>query len=746
MDSELPLRLLGHKNGEFYVFDPRLEGVDCFDIASYTWGNEVPKYDPKIYGVDWEVTINSQRLEDLKKLMMEANLQYLWVDCVCINQTDEEEKAHEIPKMHFYYKRAQNCHILLDMAEIWNPLEIVDDLQFVGHILSHMGGTALASEAVGLTRNLINRLSEWSNKEWAFPMDKSMVRSTAVDMGVLNCYSTCVTRVMSLFRNFYFRRVWTFQEMILGKNVSLWAINPKGIVSIGEFDTWMDLATDSKDRAHKLYWWIDSCRYLRSGSIDAILRIIDEDKLILNSLQIQVRGISSARSDIINGGRSWWYENIKGVSNVFSAISLTRRQCRYKKDIFRGLLGIFHGLFAPEEVDTILSGDDVEKLSFNFFKQLSMKTGYAWTKLAISSKDRGERDWIPVVENYNGPLGTDCFAGVICLGRVSQKGQVKCEALTGLKGAPRKYMKILLHQGNRGHHFVFKGCNCGKKVKTGMFSRELIQTNDQPMNVVRDDTGRILVQCATVLGNILDPGSDIVRYRWRLLSMLQPNWTISDPNAKPRWWIDRCVSGTVWEKPDPETFRVHNWSMNYRFLDITGFESRLENDSTKNIWCEVQVNCGCRIEGPFSLIFEAIIAMEGSFLGNTAMYLDNDNRIILRDGLGLVQTGDMGRSFKLVAFGGDVNAYRSYASSCTSTKEHERVPFKLPWPTGRALVREEFVHDLTDMMRDYGYVSTDGAGNLLICRNHVMDQYKIIGVCIDENIFSEKKPHTVTIR
>ena len=35
------------------------------------------------------------------------------------------------------------------------------------------------------------------------------------------------------------------------------------------------------------------------------------------------------------------------------------------------------------------SGDDMERISFNFFKQLSTKTGFAWTKLAISSGERG---------------------------------------------------------------------------------------------------------------------------------------------------------------------------------------------------------------------------------------------------------------------------------------------------------------------------------------------------------------------
>ena len=116
-----------------------------------------------------------------------------------------------------------------------------------------MGGAALASEA-RLTENVSNRLSKWADSdEWAFPVNKMIVRSAAVDMGVLNCYATCINHIRSLFDNMYFTRVWTFQEMILGKNITLWAVNPQRINCIGELDTWMDLATDSKDKAYKLW-------------------------------------------------------------------------------------------------------------------------------------------------------------------------------------------------------------------------------------------------------------------------------------------------------------------------------------------------------------------------------------------------------------------------------------------------------------------------------------------------------------
>ncbi|KAE9366385.1 hypothetical protein N431DRAFT_562939 [Stipitochalara longipes BDJ] len=751
MAPNLPSRLLGHTDGNFFVFDPRSYGGHVeFDIISYTWGDPVDPYKCGINGISWEVTINPERLDDIKRLMVSAGVQYLWADCVCINQTDTEEKSVEISKMYEYYKNARKCHILVGMAEVWDPQEIVNNLKFLDHVLSYMRGAALSSDAVGLTANLANRLSGWANKDWNFPVGKDTVRSTGIDMGVLNCYSTSIKHVRSLFKNSYFSRMWTFQEMILGKNVTMWGVNHKSISRIGELHVWMDLATDSKDKAYKLQEWIEDSRVLKSGPVSAILRIIEQDKLYLNFLQTQVEGISGARTDIINGGPNWWRENFKGISNIFSAVSITPRKCGVKADIFRGLLGIFSGLFTPEEIKAKMSGNDIDTISFNFFKQLSTKTGYAWTKLALSSREREEWGWIPVVENYNSVMTTDCFAGVVNLGRLRpkgrEKGQIISMATTGIEGVPRKYMNIVLSRQNTGFQFIFKGCNCGKKQNTGFFSSELIPTHNQPRNVVKDETGRILVQCATILGSIMDPGCNIVQYRRKLLGELQPRWTVSDPSAKPIDWINRCVSGTPWENPNLQYLRAHNMSMNYQMIDITDCDSRLANESTESISCEVRVNCGCTITAPFAFLFEAITAVEGSFLGDTTATLDEDNRIVLKDGLGLVQVGDVNRTFKMVAFGGDINAHKSYASSCRNTKPDKPVVPKLPWPKCRALVREEFTHDATDMLRDYGYFESSGSGNLLLCRKQPLDMYKIIGVCIDEFIPNKKGNHAVNIR
>jgi hypothetical protein len=741
-------------------------------------------------------------MKELLRLMEEADIQFLWADCVCIDQENEAEKSAEVGRMYEYYKSAERCHIIINMDDVldplsihkseakgqnkeqkeeglennreeppgatirhnsvWNPQAIVDDLKFLDHILHHTVIAAVATDAF-LSPNVVKRLSAWERAPWLFQISQVAVRAAAVEPGIVNCYATCVKHVRSLFRNLYFSRVWTFQEMLLGKNITMWGVNPSVMECIGQFDAWMDLAIDASDKAAKLSKWIDDGKVFKTNGINAILQVIEEDQIELSFLRTQVQGISSARTDIIAGGPRWWQDNHKGICNVFSAISIWPRSCEERTDIYKGLLGVFHGLFTKEEIEGLGragGGEEIEAIAFAFFRQLSLRTDRAWTRLAISSGRRGNWDWIPMVSNPTHITTTDIFAGVVDLGSLTPDGRVKTSGVMGLKGTPRPYVKFQPRQEAKGlgFKFVFRGCNAGKNVKTSTFKSEPIPLITQMRDVAEDETGRILVQISTIIGALLDPTGNVVEYRRRLLRKLQPRWRVTDPNAKPVGWIDRCVSGTPWENPGFEYIRAHNHSVSYSMPALYDCQSRLCNESTEDISCEIRVNCGCTIVAPFYFALEAIIAVHGSFLGKTSVGLDKDNRIILQDGVGVIQPGDVGKGFHIVAFEGDIHAHRAYASSCRNTKKDKPVPNTVSWPRGRAIVRDEFSHAATDIMKDYGYIQTGGyvqedgyvqsggSGNLLLCRNNPLDDYRIVGVCIDNSIENSKGKKRVVIR
>jgi hypothetical protein len=157
MATTLPQRLLTIVGGELGVINTIEHNVSEFDIVSYTWGGTVDAYDASIPGVNWKVEISKDRIDDIKRLMEapkgKYETRYVWADCVCIDQNNEAEKNTEMAKMYEYYKSARMCHILLHMDGIWNPHRILNDLRFIDHILSYLGGAALAREA-RLTPNL----------------------------------------------------------------------------------------------------------------------------------------------------------------------------------------------------------------------------------------------------------------------------------------------------------------------------------------------------------------------------------------------------------------------------------------------------------------------------------------------------------------------------------------------------------------------------------------------------------------
>ncbi|KAI0803780.1 heterokaryon incompatibility protein-domain-containing protein [Xylaria sp. FL0064] len=782
-----PIYLLHRHDDQFSIIETNGHPYD-YDIVSYCWGESADPYEynvvqdkdgmnhpisekDKIDNLNWRIAIRRKKIADFKTLMCYKNVEYMWIDSLCINKNDKQQEAQKLSMMFQYYKNAKNCYILLDMPRLFDPNQIAMDLKLLDHIISNIGGASMVIDTMKLSSNLEHRLMQWAKKPWLHNrLSEAAATSAGMDIGVMNCYNTCVSHVKSLFENEYFTRVWTFQEMILGKNLQMMGVTGEKMSDIGSLFEWMELARDCDDKAQKLHRWIYRSRIVETGAISLVLHLIKDDKDYLDTLKTMVRSIDAARIDIITGGPQWWIQNQGGICNIFSAISLVPRSCRDMQDLFRGLLGIFSGLFTPEQIQTEIAGNDLEKMSFAFFKELSSRTGLAWTKLSVSARPRGEWDRIPVVDQKHVPeekdespctdreekewepvkqkkkpvnhIKTDIFAGVVNLGVLRKGGIAKTRGLTGLLGTPRKLMSISLNEENPQFHFKFRGCNCGKTI--GLIKRKKIPINDHPVRVTGDETGRTLAQCATILGCILDPAGNVQGYKGKLLARLDPQWDTTDISARPFNWPDRCVSGTFWaEVNSPFDLPTHNMSMNYKMNAITSCGSRLAKGSTANISCEVRVNCGCTITAPFSFIFEALTAVEGCSLRETDPTIDEDDideedRITWGDGLGLVQIGGLEKTYNLVSFGGDLKFHETWASACRARKIN--VPKNLAQssaPTGRALIKSDFTHNILHMLRNYGYVVTRG-GNLLIYQDHPLAKYKITGVCIDRT-FQRKK-------
>jgi hypothetical protein len=131
-----PRYLLHRHNGNQFSLVETNGYSYSYDIVSYCWGGKVPKYDynyvltksdidgldsdgldsekDRIEGLNWDITVRREKVNDIKKLMCFKDIDYLWADCVCINKNDKQQESEEFAKMFQYYKVRLMSYIFLD--------------------------------------------------------------------------------------------------------------------------------------------------------------------------------------------------------------------------------------------------------------------------------------------------------------------------------------------------------------------------------------------------------------------------------------------------------------------------------------------------------------------------------------------------------------------------------------------------------------------------------------------------------
>jgi hypothetical protein len=77
-----------------------------YDALSYTWGAKENKKTIECDDVDFPITENL--FNALRALRYSGNQdRYLWVDAICINQSDDDEKGHQVGNMLIIYQKAR---------------------------------------------------------------------------------------------------------------------------------------------------------------------------------------------------------------------------------------------------------------------------------------------------------------------------------------------------------------------------------------------------------------------------------------------------------------------------------------------------------------------------------------------------------------------------------------------------------------------------------------------------------------
>jgi hypothetical protein len=159
-----------------------------FVALSYTWGST--ENNAVIHLDDGPVPVTMNLLEALQALRFQDKSRVLWIDALCINQTDLEERASQVNIMRHIYQKAQNVIVWLGPA--------ADDSR--------------------LAFDLLATLSNVREQRHTLCRYGVILREQLPQLGLPDFLEPHWAALNSLLSRSWFSRVWVIQEVAVSKN------------------------------------------------------------------------------------------------------------------------------------------------------------------------------------------------------------------------------------------------------------------------------------------------------------------------------------------------------------------------------------------------------------------------------------------------------------------------------------------------------------------------------------------------
>lgn len=167
---------------------------DCpeYETVSYTWGGEDGDSTPSrpiFVGPYWDILLQSKNCWDmLRYLQPRRGIRMVWVDAICINQNDMEERAQQVAKMGTIYRDSSRVFVYL--------------------------GSDIVSADTSKRR--------YPSRHGLHQFDHTM-------NGKIGRKGAITTTLKKLLTRRYFSRVWVIQELVLSRNA---------IIPVGDMQFW----------------------------------------------------------------------------------------------------------------------------------------------------------------------------------------------------------------------------------------------------------------------------------------------------------------------------------------------------------------------------------------------------------------------------------------------------------------------------------------------------------------------------
>jgi hypothetical protein len=195
----------------------RVQWIPIYEALSYTWGDAVNKVPLKVNQSEEPVTTNLYSA--LFALRLENQDRPLWVDALCINQNDIEERNNQVQRMQSTYQRATRTLVWLGEADD------TSDLAF--YLLERLGGSGEeiaqfrsppTMDFAGPQYDPVYGLGDAERDYIAY--FKSFIDSLGL-IGIVDLDDNDWAALENLFSRPYWKRIWIVQEITNAHSVEI---------------------------------------------------------------------------------------------------------------------------------------------------------------------------------------------------------------------------------------------------------------------------------------------------------------------------------------------------------------------------------------------------------------------------------------------------------------------------------------------------------------------------------------------
>ncbi|KAH7078099.1 heterokaryon incompatibility protein-domain-containing protein [Paraphoma chrysanthemicola] len=171
-----------------------IDAAPSFEAVSYVWGSPEPAAQLLCNGQPF--VVQPALASALTRLRLQRSTRVLWADAICINQSDIEEKNHQVPLMGQIYSLAERVAVWLGPAHSKHTRKALEVVEYI------------AAACVQYDRE--HNRNPGHNEEWDhvhLPMDRFTLAACA--------------SLKELFERPWFRRIWCLQEIRLAREASI---------------------------------------------------------------------------------------------------------------------------------------------------------------------------------------------------------------------------------------------------------------------------------------------------------------------------------------------------------------------------------------------------------------------------------------------------------------------------------------------------------------------------------------------